>query len=1059
MRSTEDKLLHIPLNVGMNQAVSPRLAPTGTLYSVQNCRISGNGILEKRPGTTALDGSSSGGNSHKLQGDGTNSNVELPSFACQVQSSLTVGTTYGDAFCLDSSSSLKWQFQGRFSTCLPVRKRYGLAVDDVLVSGEGFGQTPPDILVTSSGYVCVAGLTRGGKLHFYVEDQSGVRIFYIQQNSAYSRVRLVSQLDVVQICVQNGAEIDAFQVTIAGGLVTTALPTIVGTMSSASASWDVTAYTSSAWYVAFQSGAATMTLQKMNGGTSSSTATFAITGLPPVTLWADTTNHQLWVGFYDDPLVTGNVKYSVWDITSTITVVKAATLLKTGLFLGPPMFGRYRGVLTNTTKKAFYCFAQFSISATTAATWVGSAFGSATAPTTPVACWHVIPISKPDNYNRVWCMVQSFSDNQILTRSILLRFPDELLVAPPTTELSGPNMPSLATTFSPFTSNMWFSGNGISSTRSYAVLPNILQQFYGAQAIVKFDVYEYTTAEQEPHKQNTRFGVTTIIAGQPVEFFGQSVATVNTPSSGGVDAPALAAGASEIGFPHAPIVFSVTPSNSGVGFLAVGTRSWRVTYEWIDMYGRRHQSAPSKPVSSTSDASHVSATLVIGTTDITQRQAANTGLRVFLRIYRTVAGGTEYHECAATAVAFAQSSGGLITFVDSESDANIAQDGFIYTDGGVLDDTLAPSCRFTCKSEDRVWFGGLWDANIVQCSKVIVPGEPIQCTDDFSHQVQLPAPCTALAYMDGNVVAFTADAIYLIGGDGPNDQGSGLFSPPRALTRSIGCIDYRSVVETNVGVMFQANLGIYLLPRGFGPAQYIGAAVQDEMNDVSDLGPVVLGAISHITRDDHLARFLIAPGNATPPTSGSTVLTYDIDGGQWFKDTLPVATAELGAFDSLMQSGFKGAVFVRGDLSTVTSSTPVYIESTVALNDLSGSFNVSQYVKTAWIHPFGLGGYGKVNCVMVAVEGLGDQQTFSVTVQTDSNATQFGSWLADAPGGLNVVSYFMIVISDNRACTAVQIQMQGDFTPLRSGGFKFISCTLEVEPTGGIRLLSDAEKR
>lgn len=1054
MRSTEDKLIHVPLNVGMNQAQDARLAPTGTLSSVQNCRIAGNGVLEKRPGSLALSGTTANSPTHSLTGNGSTINLEQPCFACQVQSALMVGNTYGDAFAY----STVWQFQGRFSTCLPVRKRYGLATDDTFTGGgNGFGIKPPDIVATSSGYIGVVALTTSGDLHAYIEDQNGVRLFYRVDKGGYSRVRVVAQGDTIHVIVEVGGTLLLASSVIADGVVTTSAPVLIATL--AASNWDVSPYSSTAWFLAYQSSAAVMRLVQMNGSSTIVTQTFAVTGSVPVTLWANSIESQLWVGFYDNPSVTGDVKYSVWDISvsGAITTVKGATTLKSGLFLGPPMFGRYRGVAVNTTKKTFYCFVDWSGSP--AGTWVGAAFGSATAPTTPVACWQVAPIAKPDNYNRVWCMTNSASSNELFSRVVLLRFADESLSAPPTIELSGPNMPSPATlaASSPFTTNArWFSGTATTATRSYAVLPNIFQVFYSNMAIEKFDVYEYTTAEQEPHRQVTRYGQTAIVAGQPVEFWGQSVSTINNALTSSLNAGAFAAGASEIGFPHAPIVFSIAQSNTSVGgTMTPGTRSFRVTYEWIDMYGRRHQSPPSNPVSLTNDNSHVSATLTIGSTDITQRQAANIGLRCFIRLYRTVAGGTEYHECAQTVEAFNQATG-IVTLTNSESDTNIAQTGFLYTDGGVLDNTLAPACRFTAKSEDRIWFGGLWESNIIQCSKVLVPGEPIQCTDDFSHQVQLPAPCTGLAYMDGNVVAFTADAIYLVSGDGPNDQGAGSFSPPRALTRSVGCVDYRSVVETNIGLLFQSNQGFYLLPRGFGPAQYIGAAIRSDMDALSDLtqdfGPAVLGAISHSTRGNHLARFLVAPGTSPASTAANDVFTYDIDSGQWFHDTLVASMGEIGAYDSLDSIGKKGAVFVHASLSTVVAS-PVSIESTAQPGDESGAYSVTQFAETAWIHPFGLGGYGKVNSVLVAAESLGDTQTLDLTVQTDTNTADTAAWVITGAQ----VNYRSLALT-SRACTAVQIQIRCDAPANAVGGFKFISCTLEVEPTGGIRLLSDSEK-
>ncbi len=257
--------------------------------------------------------------------------------------------------------------------------------------------------------------------------------------------------------------------------------------------------------------------------------------------------------------------------------------------------------------------------------------------------------------------------------------------------------------------------------------------------------------------------------------------------------------------------------------------------------------------------------------------------------------------------------------------------------------------------------------------------------------------------------------------------------------------------------MFQSNQGIYLLPRGFGPAQYVGAGVQADMAVLSDptqdLGPVVLGAISHSTRDNHLARFLVAAGSSPPPTSANDVLTYDLDSGQWFHDTLVTGMGELGAYDSLISTGSKGAVFVRANLSTLLSTTPVSIETPSQPGDESGATVITQFAETAWVHPFGLGGYGKVNCVMFVVESLGASQALDVSVQTDTNTAETASWTIAGTG----INYRMLVINV-RACTAVRVSMRCAAPADVVGGFKFISCTLEVEPTSGIRLLSDAEK-
>ncbi len=1061
MRSTENKLIDIPLTVGMNQATSSRLSPTGTLYSVKNCRISGNGVLEKRPGSVALSGTTAnpGGhstNSHSLQGDNVTFNVESPMFACQVQGALMVGNTFGDAFAY----STVWQFQGRFSTCLPMRKRYGLMIDDTFTQ-TGFGNYPPDMATLSTGHIAVAALTATLALHFYIEDAAGIRIYYKEDDgAAYARVRLVAQgLTFLLITQVNGSTtINVSAVTVANGSATISAPVAIATLVAADYNWDASASDATVWYLIYQQFAGFAKIIALNLTAAGSTGTFAVTGKVPLSIWADSVGARLWCGFYDDPGVAGNVGYIVYSIpnAATITLLKAKQTIATAVNVyGPPLFGRYRGNRADVYTPfggAFYVFTYNGLAGVTGM-YTGVEFAlSAGVGTGSQAIFHVQPISKPDNFNRVWCQVQSSSGNILLTKAVLLRFPDPA-ASPPTIELSSPNMPAIQSA-RPIASNMYFTGNGgLTATRSFAVIPVQLQQFNGGLTIVSFQLYEYTTGEQETHRKALVTGISTAIAGQPVELWGQSVAVINTPTTGG-DFGAFAAGASEIGFAHSPIIISAVESHAGGSPLVAGVRSYKCVYEWVDLYGRRHQSAPSAPISVTVSGVNSTTTLSVTSLSISQRMARNTMQFPMLRVYRTVAGGTAYHELETTmSAADAGAGGGVLTYVDSETDATASADGFIYTDGGVLANDLAPSCRFIARTEERVWFGGLWDSTIIQCSKIIVPGEPIQCTDDASHQVQLPAPCTGLSYMDGNVIAFTADAIYLVSGDGPNDQGAGLFAAPRALTRSIGCCDYRSIVETNVGVMFQGNLGFYIVPRGFGPVQYIGAAVQDEMAEVADVAQVVFGAISHQTRNNHIARFLIGSSSGG---SATTVLTYDIDSNQWFKDTFAVPFLEMAAFDSLATIGYKGAVFVRYDLATTTTTFPVWIESPSVDTDGAGDLGASivQYIETAWIHPFGLGGYGKVNCVLLVFETFGAPFTMTLTVQTDDNTPQVGTWTVTATG----IQYRAVYLVAPHAGTSFQVQIQGDPGNVGGNGFKLISLTLETEPTNGIRLLADAEK-
>ncbi len=97
---------------------------------------------------------------------------------------------------------------------------------------------------------------------------------------------------------------------------------------------------------------------------------------------------------------------------------------------------------------------------------------------------------------------------------------------------------------------------------------------------------------------------------------------------------------------------------------------------------------------------------------------------------------------------------------------------------------------------------------------------------------------------------------------------------------------------------------------------------------------------------------------------------------------------------------------------------------------------------------------------MIALEALGPTQSLNLEVFIDDEVTaQVGVWAITGPvvAGTGVVSYRAVYL-ERRACTSVKVVASWSTAETALGGFKMISITLEVEPTGGMRLLSDAEK-
>lgn len=501
-------------------------------------------------------------------------------------------------------------------------------------------------------------------------------------------------------------------------------------------------------------------------------------------------------------------------------------------------------------------------------------------------------------------------------------------------------------------------------------LPSAIRFGNGFAAAIGLDVVNFHSAFE-----NLRYAARdTANAGRVLQFTGGSLYELN-------------GFAEETGFTNFPVIESVT--GGGGGSITSGNYIYRAVYEYIDLQGRRHRSAPSDPFAYTSGA-NTSATLVV------KPLVANThfpGGAVSLHIYRTLAGQSTYHRVTPNIAPPAGSVfAATVSFVDTMSDAALAGQEFIYTDGGVADNTLAPPSTFATYCAGRVWLGGQLDRCIITASKLLVDGEPTQFSDLDVFSVQLPEKCTGLASLDGTVVAFARERIYLVQGDGPNDQGVGQFSAPIALPTDVGCIDWRSVAETSLGVFFQSKRGIYLLPRGFNTPLFVGAEVEDTLATY----PIVVSATAVIVPSsgsgklgEVTVRFVLA---ADETNGGTVIAVYDLRSQGWSVDS----------------NGFSGGVGPSGSWSD-TFVVPQVVGPTLtglAAESSSSYSDAIQYIRTALgtgdIRPFGVGGYGQFNKVLIMGEYRGNAQV-QVQVSVDgatADVSLFSVTSADAPDGV-----------------------------------------------------------
>lgn len=258
-----------------------------------------------------------------------------------------------------------------------------------------------------------------------------------------------------------------------------------------------------------------------------------------------------------------------------------------------------------------------------------------------------------------------------------------------------------------------------------------------------------------------------------------------------------------------------------------GAYSYVDVYKFIAADGRISRSPPSVPKAVTLGGADTSALVTSANLRIGGFNATTVPVCV-IEHYRSgpaATGATGYSKVGESVPNFYNND--TTVFADLVSDAVAATGEPLYTTGGALENFLPPSSSLLTVAALRIWIvnseypSELWYSK--ECKQGAVAGfHPLQTLhlegDGYG-------PITALAAMDGRLIAFKSNAIYVISGDGPNDLGQGTFNPPQAVSLNVGTVLPGSVVATPDGIMFQAAAGMFLLTRGLS-VTYVGKPVE-----------------------------------------------------------------------------------------------------------------------------------------------------------------------------------------------------------------------------------------
>lgn len=290
-----------------------------------------------------------------------------------------------------------------------------------------------------------------------------------------------------------------------------------------------------------------------------------------------------------------------------------------------------------------------------------------------------------------------------------------------------------------------------------------------------------------------------------------------------------------------------------------------------------------------------------------------------------------------------------VSFLDTQSDAQLLGNNLIYTTGGVLENSGGPACNVLTLFDSRLWLVDAEDKNLLWYSKQVIETVPVEMSQfltffvppSTASQATAGGPITALAAMDDKLIVFKKDTALYIAGSGPDNTGANSqYTDAISINATVGCTNQQSIVLMPQGLMFQSDKGIWLLDRSL-QTSYIGAAVE-QFNDAVVLSAINVPATNQV-------RFTLSNG---------ITLMYDYYYGQWgtFINVPATSSTIYQGLHTYMNSF--GQVFQETPGKYLDNSNPVLMSFTTGWMNLAGLQGYERfyfmYLLGQYITPFKL---------------------------------------------------------------------------------------------------------
>lgn len=174
-------------------------------------------------------------------------------------------------------------------------------------------------------------------------------------------------------------------------------------------------------------------------------------------------------------------------------------------------------------------------------------------------------------------------------------------------------------------------------------------------------------------------------------------------------------------------------------------------------------------------------------------------------------------------------AGTLSTLNDELADADLAKLEPHPENDDVLENLAPPAATLIAASADRIFLAGIpAEPNLLVYSKLRGAGEVAAFHDTLVVRVpEFGGAITALAFAGETPIVFCETAIFALAGRGLPNAGGGANYEAQEVPGDVGAISQESIARTPAGLIFKSLKGWYLLPRGLGAPEYIGADVRD----------------------------------------------------------------------------------------------------------------------------------------------------------------------------------------------------------------------------------------